>query len=109
MKTVVTFVVTFYTVREVEYMVGRKVHSLRTLTLPAGVEDDPITSSCYHTATATTKYKYSNTYLWNTHAGITHRVCDNTVEPPNNGHIGDKHFVHCSEVVPSSEVEMYGQ
>ena len=32
-----------------------------------------------------------------------------TVEPPNNGHIGDKHFVHCSEVVPCSEVEMYGQ
>ena len=32
-----------------------------------------------------------------------------TVEPLNNGHIGDDHFVHCSEVVPSSEVEMYGQ
>ena len=32
-----------------------------------------------------------------------------TVEPPNNGHGGDEHFVHCSEVVPSSEVEMYGQ
>ena len=32
-----------------------------------------------------------------------------TVEPPNNGHIGDEHFVHCSEVVPSLEVEMYGQ
>ena len=30
-----------------------------------------------------------------------------TVEPPSNGHIGDEHFVHCSEVVPSSEVEMY--
>ena len=29
-----------------------------------------------------------------------------TVKPP---HIGDKHFVHCSEVVPTSEVEMYGQ
>ena len=26
-----------------------------------------------------------------------------TVEPPNNGHGGDEHFVHCSEV------EMYGQ
>ena len=25
------------------------------------------------------------------------------------GHCGDEHFVHCSEVVPSSEVEMYGQ
>ena len=33
----------------------------------------------------------------------------NTVEPLNNGHVGDEHFVHCSEVVPSSEVEMYGQ
>ena len=32
-----------------------------------------------------------------------------TVEPPNDGHIGDKHFVHCSVVVPCSEVEMYGQ
>ena len=27
---------------------------------------------------------------------------------PNIGHIGDEHFVHCSEVVPSSEAEMYG-
>ena len=32
-----------------------------------------------------------------------------TVEPLNNGHVGDEHFVHCSEDVPSSEVEMYGQ
>ena len=32
-----------------------------------------------------------------------------TVEPLNNGHVGGEHFVHCSEVVPSSEVEMYGQ
>ena len=31
------------------------------------------------------------------------------MEPPNNEHVGDEHFVHCSEVVPSSEVEMYGQ
>ena len=30
----------------------------------------------------------------------------NTVEHPNNGHIGDEHFVHCSEVVSSSEVEI---
>ena len=29
--------------------------------------------------------------------------------PLNNGQVGDEHFVHCSEVVPSSEVEMYGQ
>ena len=33
----------------------------------------------------------------------------NTVERLNNGHVGEKHFVHCLEVVPSSEVEMYGQ
>ena len=26
-----------------------------------------------------------------------------------SGHIGDENFVHCSEFVPSSEVEMYGQ
>ena len=32
-----------------------------------------------------------------------------TAEPQNNGHVGDKNFVHCSEVVPSSEVGMYGQ
>ena len=36
-------------------------------------------------------------------------VRSNTVEPPNNGHIGDEHFVHCLEVIPSSGVEMYGQ
>ena len=33
----------------------------------------------------------------------------NTVEPLNNGHIWDECFVHCLEVVPSPEVEMYGQ
>ena len=27
-----------------------------------------------------------------------------TVEPPNNGQVGDRNFVHYSEVVPSSEV-----
>ena len=32
-----------------------------------------------------------------------------TVEPLNNGYIEDECFVHCSDVVPSSEVEMYGQ
>ena len=26
------------------------------------------------------------------------------MEPPNNGQVGDGHFVHYSEVVPSSEV-----
>ena len=31
------------------------------------------------------------------------------MEPPNNGHVGDEHFVHCSEIVPYLEVEMYGQ
>ena len=35
-------------------------------------------------------------------------VCVITVEPLNNGHVGEECFVHCSEVVPSSEVEMYG-
>ena len=29
--------------------------------------------------------------------------------PLNNRHGGDEHFVHCSEDVPLSEVEMYGQ
>ena len=29
------------------------------------------------------------------------------MEPLNNGHVGDEHFVHCSEVATSSEVEMY--
>ena len=32
-----------------------------------------------------------------------------TVEPQNNGQVEDERFVHCSEVVPSSEVEMYGE
>ena len=36
-------------------------------------------------------------------------LCIYTVEPLNNGHGGDEQFVHCSEVVPLSEVEMYGQ
>ena len=42
--------------------------------------------------------------------GILYRECrfTYTVEPPNNGHVGDKSFVLCSEVVLSSEVEMYG-
>ena len=31
------------------------------------------------------------------------------VEPLNNGRVWDERFVHCSEVFPSSEVEMYGQ
>ena len=31
------------------------------------------------------------------------------MESPNNRHIEDEHFVHCSEVVHSSEVEIYGQ
>ena len=36
-------------------------------------------------------------------------LCIYTVEPLNNGHGGDEQFVHCSEVVPLSEIEMYGQ
>ena len=40
---------------------------------------------------------------------IAQALQSNTVEPLNNGHGGDEHFVHCSEVVPLSEVEMYGQ
>ena len=31
------------------------------------------------------------------------------MEPQNNGQVGDERFVHCSAVVPSSEVEMYGE
>ena len=29
------------------------------------------------------------------------------VEPPKNGHVGDKHFVFYREIVLSSEVKMY--
>ena len=54
----------------------------------------------------TTTYKYSGKYSDTT---ANKYVYEYTVEPPNNGHIGDKHFVHCSEVVSLSEVEMYGQ
>ena len=35
-------------------------------------------------------------------------MSNTTVGPPNNGHVGDKHFVHCSKVVPSSELERQG-
>ena len=35
--------------------------------------------------------------------------CSSAVEPLSNGHVGDEHFFYCSEVVHSSEVEMYGQ
>ena len=31
-------------------------------------------------------------------------VSDSIVEPPNDEHSGGRHFVHCLEVVPSSEV-----
>ena len=31
------------------------------------------------------------------------------MEPLNVGYIGDEHFVHCSEIDPSTEVEMYEQ
>ena len=27
----------------------------------------------------------------------------------SNGHVGDEHIVHCSQVFPSSEAEIYGQ
>ena len=36
-------------------------------------------------------------------------VVSYTVEPQKNGHVGDEHIVHCSEVVSSLEVEMYGR
>ena len=29
----------------------------------------------------------------------------NTVKPPNKGHVGTSHFVHCRETVLSLEVE----
>ena len=35
--------------------------------------------------------------------------CSTPVELLNNGQVGDECFVHCSEVVPSSQVVMYGQ
>ena len=42
---------------------------------------------------ASTAIKYHNAY-----------VQGHTVEPPNNGHIGDGSLVLCREVVPISEV-----
>ena len=36
----------------------------------------------------------------------TFDIC-NTVEPLYKGHIGISYFVHCREVVHSSEMEMY--
>ena len=38
---------------------------------------------------------------------LKHRVQYYSVEPPNNGQVWDEHSVRCSEVVSSSEVEMY--
>ena len=35
--------------------------------------------------------------------GVSH-MCDNTVEPPNKEHFGNRPVVLCSEVVPISEV-----
>ena len=32
------------------------------------------------------------------------RILPNTVEPPNNGHIGGRSLVRCKEAVPISEV-----
>ena len=37
-------------------------------------------------------------------SSVTHIYICCGVEPPNNGHVGDECFVHYSEVVPSSEV-----
>ena len=36
---------------------------------------------------------------------LTYDIIGNTVEPPNNGHVGTRHFVLYSEVVFSSEVK----
>ena len=37
--------------------------------------------------------------------GATHSLFVYTVEPPNNGHVGTRHFVLYREVVLSSEVK----
>ncbi len=39
-------------------------------------------------------------FLW----GVQKTILETTVEPPNNGHIGDRSLVLCREVVPFSEV-----
>ena len=51
-------------------------------------------------------YVYSSTTVKNSFL----LKCKNwyTLEPPNNGQLQDGYFVHCSEVVTTSEVEMYG-
>ena len=50
---------------------------------------------------------HSSVLLLNvTQESFTH---PSTVEPLNNGHGRDEHFVHCLEVVLLLEVEMYGQ
>ena len=35
---------------------------------------------------------------------LTKYTKGSTVEPPNNGHIGEEHSVHCLEVVPFTGV-----
>ena len=39
-------------------------------------------------------------YVPNVSHTFLHSIKCSTVEPLNNGHGGDEHFVHCSEVVP---------
>ena len=39
-----------------------------------------------------------------TYLAPMHIILSHTVEPPNNGHGGDEHFVHCSEVLPLSTI-----
>ena len=60
-----------------------------------GYRNSPVVRQDTHTHTHTHTHSLS--------------VLGDTVEPLNNGHIGDECFVHCSEVVPSSAVEMYGK
>ena len=48
-----------------------------------------------------------NSMLWERGLGILKQVPLYTQEPLNNGHAGTSRFVHCREVVFSSEVKMY--
>ena len=82
---------------------GEKHSHVTTPTITTVWEKESLLS-CRMFLQRSNKHQYANTQV-----SIFHVVCRTTVEPPNNGHIGDEHFVHCSEVVPYSEVEMYGQ
>ena len=61
---------------------------------------DPLASNSYYDC----RYSYNIKYYNNKVLLIAVDTINNTVEPPNKGHFGNRPVVLCSEVVPISEV-----